>query len=111
MCRDKASELQTFAVSQLAEQLRHLFHDEPQIEGALLELDFAGLDLREVEDPVDDAEQGVSRTSRGFDKAVLHRCELSLTHELEHAQYAVQWRPNLVAHICQELRLGPDCAF
>ena len=39
----------------------------------MLELDLAGLDLRQVENPVDDAEQGLAGTARGFDKALLHR--------------------------------------
>ena len=34
--------------------------------------------------------------------------KLGLTHQLEHAEHAVQRRPDLVAHIGQELRFGPN---
>ncbi len=111
MCRHKARQLQTLAVGEIAEQLRHLFHYRSQIECTLLELDLAGFDLGEIEHPVDDPEQCLGRSPRGPDKSLLRGSELGLADELQHPQDPVERRPYLVAHIGQKLRLRPDRAL
>ena len=64
--RDRAGQLQPLAIGDVGEGLGHLFDEVAQIEG-LLELDLAGLDLRNVEDAVDDPEQCLGRAARGFE--------------------------------------------
>ena len=44
-CRNKARQLEPLAACQFAEQLRHLFDNDPKIEWAVLDFDLAGLDL------------------------------------------------------------------
>src|SRR5260370_5093125 len=74
----------------------------------MLDFDLAGLELGEVEDAVDDSEQGLAGASCGLDKALLRRSQLGLANEFEHAENAVQRRANFLTHICQELRFGPN---
>src|SRR5260370_28575568 len=74
----------------------------------MLDFDLAGLELGEVEDAVDDSEEGLAGASCGLDKALRRRSQLGLANEFEHAENAVQRRANFVTHIGQELRFGPN---
>ena len=64
-----------------------------------------GLDLREVENVVDDLEQGIGR---GLDHAqvlALLAAQLGVQRQLRHADDAVHRRPDFVAHVGEELAL------
>ncbi len=78
-----------------------------QIEVRVLQIEFARFDLREIEDVVDDVHQ---RVRRGADdpQVFLHfRLERMIERQLRHADDAVHRRPDLVAHVREELRLEP----
>jgi hypothetical protein len=64
------------------------------------------LDLGEVEDVVDDRQQRVGRRRGDRQELPLLRRELGVQRELEHAEHTVHRRPDLVAHVGQELALG-----
>ena len=75
--------------------------------GDALEVELAGLDLREVEDVVDDRQQRLGRVARPWSR--YSRCsavEVGVEHQLGHADDAVHRRADLVAHVGQELALG-----
>src|SRR5271155_158827 len=93
---------------QFAEEVRHLLDNDPQIKRAVLDFDLAGLELGEVEDAIDDPEQGLTGASCGRDEALLRWSKLGLADEFEHAEDAVQRRANFVTHIGQKLRFGPN---
>src|SRR5207249_7402406 len=101
---DETAQFQTLAASQIAERFRHFFHKGPQVECTMLELDPSGFDLRDVEHPIDKAQECISRAARGFDEALLSGPQLGLTDELQHADYTVQRRTDFMAHVSQELR-------
>ena len=65
----------------------------------------AGLDLREVEDVVDEGQERLAGLLDHVEVLSLLGAELGLEHELRHADDAVQRRANLVAHVGQELAL------
>ena len=74
----------------------------------MFEIELAGLDLGEIENVVDDAEQRlggrlapVSRYSR------CSAVEFGVQHQLGHADDAVHRRADFVAHVGQEFALGP----
>ena len=71
-----------------------------------VELEFPRLDLREVQDVVDDGHERV--TGRFDDPEILplFRRELAVQHEIGHPDDAIHRRPNLVTHVRQELALG-----
>ncbi len=74
-----------------------------QVEGLVLELEAARLDLREVEDVVDQGQQGVAAGADGFDVVALLEVEIGLEQEPGHADHPVERGADLVAHVGQEL--------
>ncbi len=66
----------------------------------------AGLDLREIQDVVQDAEKRLSRLLDRLDAAALLVVETALQYELRHAEDARERRTDLVAHVRQEEALG-----
>ena len=75
--------------------------------GGRLELELAGLDLREVEDVVDEPQQRVGR--RCARSSRYSRCSgvsARVERQLGHAEDAVHRRADLVAHVREELALG-----
>jgi hypothetical protein len=72
----------------------------------VVDLQLAGLDLRDVEDVVEDRQQGLARIPHHIQPLALRRGEILARHDLGHAEYAVQRRADFMAHIGQELGLG-----
>ena len=70
------------------------------------EVDLAGLDLREVEDVVDDRQQRVARRADRVGVVALLGVELRLGEQAAHADDRVHRRADLVAHRGQERALG-----
>ena len=83
-----------------------LFENVPQVELDRIEFHLAGLDLGEVEDVVDHGEQRIRRGAGGLDVVALLRGELGVQSQFRHSQDAVHGRPDLMAHVGQELALG-----
>ena len=61
---DETGQLQPLGVGLLLRGVHHLANGPPQVELDALQLEAAGLDLREVEDVVDDLQEGVPRARR-----------------------------------------------
>ena len=80
-------------------------------ERLLLELDAPGLHLREVEDVVDDRQQGVARGADRLRVVALVIVELRVEHQAAHPDDRVHRRPDLVAHRREERALGAVCRF
>src|SRR4029079_7897677 len=90
---------------QVADILQHLV----EIEIDVLDRQFAGLDLREIENVVDDAKQVLAGTLDLLHVVALARRKLGLKREMGKADDSVHRRPDLVAHIGQEDALGLAC--
>ncbi len=87
-------------------QLGGFPHHDRQFKGVLGQLQLARFDPGQVQDV---AEQGLQRLARGLHQIqhlALIRRQIGLGQSLRQADYAVQGRADLVAHIGQELRLG-----
>jgi hypothetical protein len=91
----------------LGERAEHLAHRAPQVEVHLLEVDAAGLDLREVQDVVDDLEQRAPRLVDHLGVLALLGRERRVEQQPRHPDHAVHRRADLVAHVGHELRLEP----
>ena len=70
------------------------------------QVQFAGLDLREVEDVVDDVEERVGGAADGLDEVALLVGQLGVHQQRGHADDAVHRRADLVAGVGEELGLG-----
>ena len=87
-------------------RLEGLVEHLSQREVDAVDLELARLDLREVQDVVDDDEQRFGRLPDGLQVVALDGRHLGLERQLRHAEDAVHRRANLVAHVRQELALG-----
>ena len=105
LARHVGGELQPFAAGVDRERLQRVAQRVARAEGDRFELELSRLDLREVEDVVDDREQGVRRGLDRLDVLALLGREVGLEHELGHSQDPVHGRSDLVAHVGEELGL------
>ena len=78
----------------------------PELERLVVQVDLARLDLGEVEDVVDDREQGVGRRLDRLGVVRLLRVQLRVLEQAAHADDRVHRRPDLVAHRGEERGLG-----
>ena len=100
-------QLQPLAVRGRGDDVRGGLDHLAQVEVALLELEVAGLDLRDVQDVVDDQQQLLARGAGGRRVLALLVVELGVEQQLRHPDDAVERGPDLVAHVGQERGLGP----
>ena len=103
---DFRAELQVLFDGALLEGAHGQGHAVAQAEVDLLEIELAGLYLREVEDVVDDVEQPVGRALDEGQVFPLFVVERGVEGEVGHAEDGVHRRADLVAHVGQEVALG-----
>ena len=103
---DVEQQLDALLVRALREQVDDLLDHLADVEILGLEAQLAGLDLREVENVVDDGQQRVGRALDGRREAALARIELGIEQQLGHAEHAVHRRADLVRHAREEFALG-----
>ncbi len=89
-----------------AHQVRQAVEHVAEVERDRLDVQLAGLDLREVQDVVDDAQQRLGRPVDPLDVVHLLPVEPALQGQVRHAQDRVHRRADLVAHVGQEVALG-----
>ena len=78
----------------------------PQIERLPLDGQFTGLDLGQIENVVEDAQQGFARRPDVVNHVALIRRQRFPLQQLRHAEHAIHRRANFMAHVGQELGLG-----
>jgi len=86
-------------------RLRHLGERLAHVEVVGVDVELASLDLREVEDVVEDLEQALGRPVDRLDVPALLGRQLSVECQLGHADDAVHRGADLVAHVREELAL------
>ena len=99
-------ESQAFAFGLRLEQLPRALDYTREVSTFLNNLQLASLDLGQIEDIVEHMCQRPARLDDHVDLFELIRSEWIRLQRLRHAEYAVEGRSNLVAHVCEELRLG-----
>src|SRR5262249_2449362 len=103
---DVAGNLQAFGVATKSQGLDAIAEVVAQNEVDFLEIQFLRLDLGEVEDVVDEAQE---RVTRGLDRlqiAALLGAQVGVQGKFGHPDDSVHRRANLVAHVRQEFALG-----
>jgi hypothetical protein len=108
--RHVGRQLQPLGVSKRGGQLHRAVEQRDQVEFRLIQLHPAGLDLRQIEDVVQDRQQRVARCADGLDKCALLRVQFGVEQDARHSQHPVQGRAHLVAHGREKLglrRVGP----
>src|SRR5205823_49622 len=105
--RRRDDELDALRLGGAREQARAFLENLAEIEGQILERDLADVDLRKVQQVVDDLQQHARRGTDGLGEARLGRGEWRAGEELRHADHAVHGRAQLVAHAIEEVALRP----
>ena len=82
-----------------------------QIECMPLQFQLAGLDLGKVQDVIEHRHQRVGGLPHQVEVAPLVGGHRGVEQQLSHADHAVHWRANLMAHVRQEGALGPVRRF
>ena len=95
-----------FPVQAGRQRLQQRVEAVAQMERALLARQLARLDLREVENVVDDVEQRLGRFPYGVQMVALHRRQVRVAEQLRRADHRVEGRADLVADVGQEDALG-----
>ena len=95
-----------FSCARSASVAHRVVEQLPQLERRGIERQTAGLDLREVENVVDDLQQGIGRCLHHAQVLALLAAQLGVERQLRHADDAVHRRPDFVAHVGEELALG-----
>ncbi len=108
---DEVGQIEPLLGRPAGEQVERRLHAFPEIEGLLLQLEPAGLDLGVVEDVVDDPQQGVAAGAHGLDEVALLVVQLRVEEQARQPDHRVHRRADLVAHIGEELALGPGAGF
>ena len=90
----------------MVQQVAGLFRDVDQPYRQLLDLHFTRLDLGEIENVIDDFQQGKRRFADQIDHFQLVVPEAGLAQHVDHANHAVHGRANLVAHIGEKDRFS-----
>ena len=88
------------------ERTRAVWSNPPQAEGGRFQLQFAGLDLRRVQQVVQQRQEQVGRSLGGLQAVLDGRVGGLGQGHVDHAQDGVHGRAQLVAHAGQELALG-----
>ena len=104
--RDFERELDVLLGGARREQVEHFFHGLVEIVRDVFQLDAAGLDLREVQDVVDDDQQALGGPANRAGEVHLLGIELGIHQQVAEADHAVHRRADLVAHRREELALG-----
>ena len=104
--RGKATELEALLAGRLGDEVERVLEDRADVEVHRLERQLAGLDLREVEDVVDDRQQVLGRAADGVGELALLVAERRVEQQVGHADDAVHRRADLVAHRREEAALG-----
>ncbi len=106
LLRHEGRQIQTLVLRARRRGSGHVVDQLAQIEIRGAQLDLAGLDLREIENVVDDLEERVRGAVGGVRQPPLGRGELRVPDQVDHSQHAVHRCADLVTHVGEELGLG-----
>jgi hypothetical protein len=104
---DQAHQFQLLGVGGRGEDGQGVLQQVAQVERDMVEHQLAGLDLREVEDLVDDPQQVVGGLFDGAQVVELARGQFAFLQQMGEAENAVERRADFVAHVGQELGFDP----
>ena len=93
------------------QQIQGVLDARAQVEGLVLQFELAGFDLGEIQDVVDDGEEGFAAGVDGFHVTALLGGQGRLQEQAGHGDDAVHGGADFVAHVGQELGLGAGGGF
>ena len=103
---DQERQLQRLAGGGFGDEVERRLDASPQIERRDFQLEATGVDLREVEDVVDDPEQRLAAGADDLGELPLAGLQVGVEQQPAHADHGVHRRADLVAHGGEERPLG-----
>ena len=85
----------------------HFLNDIPELERHSVQDQFAGFDLGEIQNVVNDGQQDFRGFADGVQVVALLAGQWAFQQQLGEADDAVQWRPDFMGHVGQELGFDP----
>jgi len=108
---DPAEQVEVFGLGALGEEVERGFDELEKVGVGRAEGHLARFDFGEIEDVVDDGQQGVGAGADGFREVALLGGERGAEEELGHADDAVHGGADLVAHGGEKFALGLGGVF
>ena len=102
---DIDDQFQVFFSGFFTEHIGHFFQHIAQLEVQTLHVEFAGFDLGEIQDVVDQPQKGVCRRTHGSGIVVLLGIQIGFEQQVGEADDGVHRGADFVAHIRQEIAL------
>ena len=106
---DEQTYLRFFVLRRTSHQQHRTFHHIAQVGRNELDLELVSLNLGDVKNVVQYVEQCKRRTIDGVEHCALLVTKLGVLELIYHAQDAIHWRADFMAHIGQKLSLGAAC--
>ena len=103
---DDVDEIEALLARFRRHQVERFLDAGTEIERKLVERQLARLDLREIEDVVDNGQERFAAGAQRLDEFMLGRREVRLQEQAGHADNAVHGRADFVAHVGEKFRLG-----
>ena len=103
---DDVGDVESFFDGAAGRQVQCQFDTFAQVEGLEFHIHLACFDLAEVQDVVDDGQQGIARVADGLGVVALFLVEFRIHQQTAHADDRVHRRADLVTHGGKEGTLG-----
>src|SRR5262249_4623597 len=104
--REAQDQLESFAVSADRKGIGNLFGQLDHIEFNFLEAKASALDLRQIEDAVDQLQQGRAVADNRVEASSLLLAELGLRHQVRHAENGIHRCADFMRHAGEKFRFG-----
>ena len=104
--RNQRDHLQTLLPGPYPLRSHAILHHKAQVEGNAFQAQFSGLNLRQVQNVVQQRQQRMRAALRRLQLVALLRAQPRIQHQVNHPDNAIHRRPQLMRHIGQKLALG-----
>lgn len=103
---DPNDQLQPLLLGLAGEQVLDLPDHRPGVHGTGLQNQLSGLDPGEIEDVIDDPQQGTSTITDSVEIALLSLIQIGVQQQFGHADHCIHRGPDLMAHSRHKMVLG-----
>ena len=108
---DVDDQFQPFGIGPLQHQARDVAEHVLQNELADVDWQFAGFNLGQIENVIDDCQQVPARCLNAADVVGHARCRVDMCRQMAHADDGIEWGANFVAHVGEKFGFGATGRF
>ncbi len=104
---DPTGQLDPFSLGSNRQRLHRVANPGAQAEWQPVQIQLAGLDLREIQNVVDQCQQRLPRFPHHVQVLTLGIGQFGVEHEISHADHGIHGGTDFMAHVGQEVAFGP----